>query len=437
MNSIIENINDSLSCLDGPKYKLDELEEYYEKLQDNKEFNVNLVGINSIKNWGYDKDFNFAHDSKKFFSIKRVKYNKIENGIIHQPDIGVLGVLATQIGGILHILVQFKEEPGNTNKAQLSPTIQATKSNYSKAHGGSLPPYWETFSSIPKDNFIVNSLQPEQGLRYWQKFNQNVIVETDFIEEIPGFKWMTLGQVLAFSKFDNSINSCLRSVLSLIPFNKEHENKKLSLELDDLLSKSKKQYRNYGTLHNNIEKFYSKESDSFKFFSEDDLFSIQGVEVNIKNREVPSWSQPVIMESKNLYYVLLRFLNKNSISYLWKITPEPGYVNGFVMGPSEIIKTEESNLSKIKSQLIKKYECYGNISKVHTINMSEEGGRFWRVSVPHIIIDVNAENTNLNNKDSLLVSKSDTNKLLSSQFMGMEARSIFLLSKSLENFYNE
>ena len=137
-------------CLDGPKYKLSDLKKYYSELQENDAFDVNLIGISSIKNWGYDKDQNYVHDSNKFFSIKSVKYNETENGIIHQSDIGVLGILATTINDILHILVQFKEEPGNINKAQLSPTIQATKSNYSKAHGGSFPPYWEIFISILK-----------------------------------------------------------------------------------------------------------------------------------------------------------------------------------------------------------------------------------------------------------------------------------------------
>ncbi len=219
---------------------------------------------------------------------------------------------------------------------------------------------------------------------------------------------------------------------ALIPFNGDNGNKKLSQDLDKFISKSKKEYKNYGSLHNNIEKFYSEDTESFEFFSQYDSFTIQGVEVNIKNREIPSWFQPVIIESKNLIYVLLRFRNKNSISYLWTLTAEPGYVNGFVMGPSEILRTEESNISKIKSQLIGKYEAYGKIEKIHTINMSEEGGRFWRVSVPHFIIDINSKNTNLNHKNSLLVNEDDTNKLLLSQLMGMEARSIFLLSKSLE-----
>ena len=107
MESLHENINNSLKCLDGPKYKLSDLKKYYSELQENDAFDVNLIGISSIKNWGYDKDQNYVHDSNKFFSIKSVKYNETENGIIHQSDIGVLGILATTINDILHILVQY------------------------------------------------------------------------------------------------------------------------------------------------------------------------------------------------------------------------------------------------------------------------------------------------------------------------------------------
>ena len=31
---------------------------------------VNLIGISSIKNWGYDKDQNYVHDSNKFLVSK-------------------------------------------------------------------------------------------------------------------------------------------------------------------------------------------------------------------------------------------------------------------------------------------------------------------------------------------------------------------------------
>ena len=432
MNSLFKNINVSLNTLNGPVYKLKDLQDYFHKIQENNNFNVNLVGISSIKNWSYDEKLNFSHDSKKFFSIKSVNYGDVESGILHQSDIGILGVLTTEIKGVTHFLIQFKEEPGNINKAQLSPTIQATKSNYSRAHGGNFPPYWEKFIDIPKEKYIVDSLQPEQGLRYWKKFNQNVIAEIEYIEEQQGFKWMTLGQILSFTNLDNSINSCLRSVLSLLPFISGDESKEKNNDLEDKIANLKKEYNNYGKIKNNIEKFYSAENDSFKFFSENDKFSIKGVEVNIENREVGSWFQPIIIESNNIYYVLLRFFNKNSISYCWSIFPEPGYVNGFTVGPSEIIKTNNSNVDEIKSKLIKKYGVYGNIKKVNHINMSEEGGRFWRVSIPHFVIDIDIKNNNSFPENCLVLDESESRKLLLSKLISMEGRSIFLLSKGLK-----
>ncbi|MFD9074046.1 NDP-hexose 2,3-dehydratase family protein [Streptomyces lasiicapitis] len=40
-----------------------------------------------------------------------------------------------------HFPLRAKAEPGNVNGVHLSPTVQAAKSNYSRAHGGSSVPY--------------------------------------------------------------------------------------------------------------------------------------------------------------------------------------------------------------------------------------------------------------------------------------------------------
>lgn len=42
--------------------------------------------------------------------------------------------------------MQAKIEPGNVNRIQISPTIQATKSNFMQTHGGKAPAYLEYFS---------------------------------------------------------------------------------------------------------------------------------------------------------------------------------------------------------------------------------------------------------------------------------------------------
>ena len=57
---------------------------------------------------------------------------------IHQPEIGILGILTRLTGGAREYLMQAKQEPGNVDGAQVSPTLQATFSNYTQAHGGSL-----------------------------------------------------------------------------------------------------------------------------------------------------------------------------------------------------------------------------------------------------------------------------------------------------------
>ena len=78
--------------------------------QENNDFDVNLIGISKTKGWNFNKELNFVHETNKFFSLRRVKYDEINTGILNQPDSGILAVLTTNIQGVLHILVQFKED---------------------------------------------------------------------------------------------------------------------------------------------------------------------------------------------------------------------------------------------------------------------------------------------------------------------------------------
>lgn len=65
--------------------------------------------------------------------------------IINQPEIGFLGFIVKKIQGVYHFLMQAKIEPGNLNVVQLSPTLQATRSNYTRVHKGAIPKYLEYF----------------------------------------------------------------------------------------------------------------------------------------------------------------------------------------------------------------------------------------------------------------------------------------------------
>jgi len=198
----------------------------------NKEiiFEVEFIGLNKLNNWYFDEKKNLRHISKKFFSIEGIKVEMEFNGearkswdqpIINQPEIGFLGILCQKKMGILYFLIQAKIEPGNINKIQVSPTLQATKSNFTLIHGGKTPPFLEYFNTNSKFiRIIVDQLQSEQGARFLKKRNRNMIVEVDedyIIEAIPhNYCWLTLGQIKNLMKKENLVNMDTRTVLSCI-----------------------------------------------------------------------------------------------------------------------------------------------------------------------------------------------------------------------------
>ena len=164
------------------------------------------------------------HKSGKFFSIEGI-HVKTKTGtvkewkqpIINQPEVGILGILCQKHEGILYFLLQAKIEPGNINKIQMSPTVQATKSNYSQIHGGKLPQYLDFFLNFKNKKIIVDQLQSEQGARFYKKRNRNIIIEIPDdvnIELLNNFCWLTLGQIKRFLIHNNIINMDTRTVLS-------------------------------------------------------------------------------------------------------------------------------------------------------------------------------------------------------------------------------
>ena len=138
--------------------------------------NISFVDFPNVKNWTANNNEIF-HNSKKFFKIIGVKvktnfYKKNwDQPIIVQNEIGILGILKNLKNN--KYLLQAKVEPGNINKLQFSPTVQATKSNYNQVHGGKKVPYLDYFLNIKKR---FNHNQSEQGFRYFNKLNSNILI---------------------------------------------------------------------------------------------------------------------------------------------------------------------------------------------------------------------------------------------------------------------
>lgn len=211
---------------DGPRTSMDGVESWLEAQREKQPMKVTRIPLRSMEQWAFTgRPLRLAHHSGRFFTVEGIHVqtdvgavHAWDQPIIRQPEIGILGIVTKIFEGVRHLLMQAKVEPGNVNGVQLSPTVQATRSNYTRVHGGELPTYLEYFIDRGRARVLIDQLQGEQGSRYLRKQNRNMIVE---VEEDPQlderFCWMTLGQVKQLLKQPNLVNMDTRTVLSCLP----------------------------------------------------------------------------------------------------------------------------------------------------------------------------------------------------------------------------
>ncbi|MBT2562755.1 NDP-hexose 2,3-dehydratase family protein [Pedobacter sp. ISL-64] len=212
----------------NPELSLDSFFKWLNDLNEKVTFEIEFTPLSKLKNWKVEENGNIKHESGRFFSIEGIHVKATINNltkewdqpIINQPEVGFLGILCQERNGILCFLMQGKIEPGNVNKIQLSPTLQATKSNFTQVHGGNVPKFLEYFKDeMFGKKIIVDQLQSEQGARFLKKRNRNMIIQMDQSIELDvpdNFCWLTLNQLKTLLNYPNLINMDTRTVLSCI-----------------------------------------------------------------------------------------------------------------------------------------------------------------------------------------------------------------------------
>lgn len=378
--------------------------------------NVNRIPFDELDNWTLEKRRGvLRHDSGKFFTIEGIKVNtnwgKIpqwEQPIINQPEIGFLGIITKEFNGVLYFLLQAKVEPGNVNNVQLSPTLQATKSNYTQVHQGNKPRYLEYFQNATRDEIILDQLQSEQGARFLKKRNRNIILKIDRdIDVHEDFIWLTLGQIKKLIQKDNLVNMDTRTVISGISF--EHfvtlEQNLNDFELGMLLS-SNDENNSKHTL-DDIIKWITDLKCKFEItigpksifninkwqvtpfdirHNEDKYFRVIAAQVEISNREVKTWSQPLI---EPLQEGIVAFIVKkiNGIyHFLVQAKVECGNFDIIEMAPT--VQCITGSYSDANDLPFLNYVLDSDIRKIRFDTLqSEEGGRFYREQNRSLIIE--------------------------------------------------
>lgn len=423
MNLLNELIT-SAYALDGEYVKTNEALNWIKFQNEQVSVQVQINSIHNIRDWSFDESMgSISHKSGSFFSIEgiNIKTNKgpvfeWDQPIINQPEIGYLGFLVKKINGILHFLVQAKIEPGNINHVQLSPTIQATKSNYTLKHKGRSPKYLEYFINATGKNILLDQLQSEQGARFLRKRNRNIIVllEKD-VEVYENFIWLSLGQIKMLMLNDNTVNMDTRTVISGIPLFDEkfylndrlkevnHSNfffSKISKEVSNfkmndfsaILSFITKQKCKYELIVKNkaLVDLRNWKIGEDEIHHEDNLyFSVIGADIIIDNREVHSWSQPLIApKQKGLCAFIIKVIN-GVPHLLVQSKLECGNFDIIELAPT--VQCLTGDYKKAKSNSVPYLEVVLRAQKENIlldVMQSEEGGRFYKEENRNIIICV-------------------------------------------------
>ncbi|MGH3621534.1 MAG: NDP-hexose 2,3-dehydratase family protein [Sciscionella sp.] len=375
--------------------------------------------LDRMDGWGIDPDSgNVGHRSGKFFSVQGLDVNTDHRDkeswaqpIIVQPEIGILGIVVKMVGDTIYCLMQAKMEPGNINLLQLSPTVQATRSNYTRVHRGSPVPYLEHFVAPRSGRAVLDALQSEQGSWFLNKRNRNMIVQVG--EDVPAhadFCWLSLEQVADLLKMPNLVNMDSRTVLSGMPFffsdnyvdgvragggaaGEWNPDDYALHSVEQLLSwftEVKSRYRLARRLMPLSDVREWSLSSGRITHRDQKYFSVIGVDVLASSREVSQWSQPML---EPVARGVIGFLGRHVgqvFHVLVHARTEAGTHDVVEMAPtvSCIPASYAGQPAAGRPRYLAEFECADPARVLVDVVHSEEGGRFFHAENRYLVVDV-------------------------------------------------
>lgn len=391
-----------------PLHSFPEILSWLKERKLHQQVQIEMISLHECSPWYYDEaEGCIRNRDGSFFSISGLEADCPDGKVLSQPvivqqEIGYLGILCRKIGGIWHFLMQAKIEPGNINYVQISPTIQATKSNFTRRHGGKEPPYLSLFRRMRREDILVDQIQSEQSSRFWGKRNRNVILRTEEdIPELPSHRWMTLRQIRECMKQDNLVNMDTRTVLSCMPYvfmmNSIH-----GYTPEFVRSMQAIRHPDITDIHlriNNYKMFQAPTLRSTPLSALKDWewtesafrhkklapFQVVFCRLNIEDREVTRWTQPLFASLGMATFGLFCRILEGALQVLIRIQPEIGCFDSVELGPSV---QEEYGLESLRDSVaISFFEASSHPDQVlMDVVMSEEGGRFYHEQNRNILL---------------------------------------------------
>ena len=408
----------------------------YKYIQENSHFVVSEIPLDVMAQWNVNYH-DIHHESGKFFKIEGLRVHTNfsnhptwDQPIINQPEIGILGILTKMFGNIRYFLMQLKMEPGNINKLQLAPTVQATRSNFMQVHKGKSTLFLEYFNGEKKSIILIDQLQSEQGGRFLRKRNRNMIIEiTDEIAIPSNFFWLTLAEIKNLITMENIVNMDARSVLACIPLLETfgvpkyadeeiirwYINRKMAydLQIEKVSITTMKNWKiKNGCIVNT------------QFF--DRYFSTIGVRVEIGDREISCWDQPMFKDTNEGLIGLIMIKFKNEEHYLFQAKVMPGNIDIIDLSPTVSISNyhwyEDYKEPIDGFPLFLKEFTNQHRAFLYKTKQSEEGGRFYHLQTQNMIVELFDD---LSIPDNYIwLTRNQINKFMPYGMFNIEARSL-------------
>jgi len=386
--------------------------QWFSLRKQNQRQDVAFIDFDSSQQWSFDdKSGDLIHSSARFFSVRGLNVRIIgptnlsyTQPFIFQPEVGILGLICKVFDGELKFLLQAKSEPGNKGGIQLSPTVQATKSNFTRVHGGSSIKYLDYFTDKTKGTLIVDSLQPEQSDRFMRKRNRNIVllVDDDLIID-DDFYWLSLMQIKILLTVDNLIAMDTRSVISNLCFDQ--------FCIDAFLSKgsSKAAPISDSDVYNiqQVEQWLIQINIGYKYTYEhiglgcmsgwilekdrisqisQGAFSVKQCLVQSNCREVKVWDQPIIVSERVGLIGLVVRRSGSLVELLCHARRSIGSINNIEISPTLISDhTADTASNSIENWFL---ETLNTGSVLHRSFQSEEGGRFFHYENEYVIVEL-------------------------------------------------
>ncbi|MET9556550.1 NDP-hexose 2,3-dehydratase family protein [Streptomyces sp. NPDC006645] len=421
------------------------------------------VPLDRLDGWEYDPGQGaLVHHSGRFFSVVGLRVEAPEQPepawhqpIIDQPEVGLLGFLAKEFDGVLHFLTQLKAEPGNRNGIQLSPTVQATRSNYTGVHGGSRVPYLEFFQETGPHRVIADVRQSEQGDWFLRKRNRNMVVETTRDVSVrDGFVWLTLGQLHQLLGVDDLVNMDSRSVLGCLPVPHGHRSPAVddgtfraallrssapdaptAHSMTDLLSWITDARIRSGLVARQVPLAGLpawRETDGRISHHSGRYFDVIGVRVEAVGREVGRWCQPMITARADGLLAFLVTRVDGVLHVLMHIRAEPGLTDVAELAPTvQCFPHDHAQLppSAQPPFLERVLGAAPDAVRFDTV-LSDEGGRFHHTGSRHVVVETKWLRPPADYRWMTLRQLGDL--VQHSHYLNMQARSLLACLRSLE-----